>query len=196
MSSKLEATVSVGIPLHRRSGSDETSSDESSASSQESIWSRVVRSTRLHHNHRQSMTPQMTLHWTNFIGNYLLTQLFLFIASSLTSHRVCHLHMESKSRHTCILYTFHHHHRSMNSCVNIGHLFSNIIIINRVSQNDADYYCCFRGKNSFLVNNNTHTSLSSCKTTTTKSNLYSIFLLGIHEKRRWRHRERKERRMT
>lgn len=37
MSSKLEATVSVGIPLHRRSGSDETSSDESSASSQESI---------------------------------------------------------------------------------------------------------------------------------------------------------------
>ena len=37
MTTKLEATVSAGIPLHRRSGSDETSSDESSASSQESI---------------------------------------------------------------------------------------------------------------------------------------------------------------
>jgi serine/threonine protein kinase len=37
MTTKLEATVSASIPLHRRSGSDETSSDESSASSQESI---------------------------------------------------------------------------------------------------------------------------------------------------------------
>jgi len=37
MTTKLDSTVSVGIPLHRRVGSDEVSSDESSASSQGSL---------------------------------------------------------------------------------------------------------------------------------------------------------------